>query len=634
MKKTYHTLCMAAVVISFFLLGTTATWAQPRPWIPPGTEIHAKATGRTHGHIAELSISNTTGRAINVEIPPVVIPTDGTHQGYAVPEPTPAKVPANSTMTVPLHGYCTKPDLPPPPPGMTLPLINTWDANSPVLPKLQSISRVTATLQQRGQIVTPFSNNPPLEREAVIQQTLWWYSMPPGRYDPCVRISQSMSDWYRDTDWYSSNTLNIEQGIAQIADAITRVGRAAGLPEFNPAVIPASSAQPVPAAPPSHPNVASTVRVVGTGRTTGHIADLTVSNPTREPITVRFGDGGGMLIPSNGRDQSYVVPSIPDIHLDPDQTATKPLVGYCVDVHRPPVGADKPMPNVQNWTGVPTAAPPAPPVPGRTLVNIPVQTAPSLPQVADVLRNLPPPPGTVQWNCPDVPVPTTLLIPGTDSPIRVPVNTDELPGIATPILVEAITNIILAYDELQPRGVINTPFSSNRDREREAVIQQTFWIFSSALKGEPYTKVDFHENTVRQFENNTNRKYGQLPPEQQTRIDQGVDDFWNSFQATGVEAKILPQVPRPSEQMPPSEDVFGDALIKPDFSDELVKEYNTVKDLQGTIAYQRYLQYKAFRDMGDSHEDAMNKGTFRSPQQRAKWADTFRRIYENEKKRK
>ncbi|MDV7398597.1 hypothetical protein RZS08_44745, partial [Arthrospira platensis SPKY1] len=110
---------------------------------------------------------------------------------------------------------------------------------------------------------------------------------------------------------------------------------------------------------------------------------------------------------------------------------------------------------------------------------------------------------------------------------------DEAPGLAMPILAEALQRIAQTYDELQPRGDINTPFSNNRDREREAVIQQTFWIFSSALQGTPYTKPDFHDNTVRQFENSTNRQYDQLPEDQKERIDQGVDDFWGSFQATG-----------------------------------------------------------------------------------------------------
>jgi hypothetical protein len=566
MKRTDFTLMQrrTATAIVFCLLGAAAAWAQPRPWMPPGAQLQARGTGRTTGHIADLMVVNETDKLINLKLPPTVIPRDRGHQGFAIPAPVEAPIPPNSTVHVPLRGFCTDPDLPPPLLGDLLPPVNTWDPSSPLLPQLQNIIQATADLQQGGQIVTPLGNQPQREREAVIQQTLWWYSLPPGAYDPCVRIRQSISDWYRDTDWYSSNLPNIEQGIAQIADAIARAGQAAGLPEFIPPPIPESIAQPTPAAPPAQPNVANTIRVVGTGRTTGHIADFFAINPTPEPITLRIGQGSSLFIPSNGRDQAYIVPHLPDILINPAQTVTVPIEGYCVDVHRPPLGAAQPAPPVSSWTGSEPlpGTPPAPPAPGSNLVTVPVQTAPPLPQVADLLDRLPRPPAISRWDCPEAPVPTTPLIPGTDTPIRRPINTDEAPGLAMPILAEAVQRIAQSYDELQPRGGINTPFSNNRDREREAVIQQTFWIFTSALQGTPYTKLDFHDNTVRQFENTTNRQYDQLPDDQKERIDQGVDDFWDSFQATGAEAKVLPRVPTPPTL--PHREKIEEAFGQPD----------------------------------------------------------------------
>lgn len=78
----------------------------------------------------------------------------------------------------------------------------------------------------------------------------------------------------------------------------------------------------------------------------------------------------------------------------------------------------------------------------------------------------------------------------------------------------------------------------------------------------PYSKPDFHDNTVRQFENTTNRQYDQLPEEQKERIDQGVDDFWDSFQATGAEAKVLPRVPTPPTL--PHREKIEEAFGQPD----------------------------------------------------------------------
>jgi hypothetical protein len=558
----------------FCLLAASMASAQPRPWMPPAELVFsAKGTGRTTGHIADLDVRNPGPRPRQVEIPASVIPSDGKHQGFATPQPTPVTVPGNSTVTVPIQGYCTDPDLPAPPPGTPLSPVNTWDTGSPLIPILHNITQATTDLQQRGQLSTPFSNNPPREREAVIQQFTWYYSMP-STYDPCVRISQNLASLTRDTDWFTSHRPDIEQGIAQIADAMTRVGRAARIPDFRPPAPPVAAALPTPAPPPSHPIVANTVRVTGTGRTTGHIADITVSNPTKEPIIARIGNGGGMLIPSNGRDQSYIVPSIPDIPVAPGQTATVPVEGFCVDVHRPPVGAGSSMPPIQSWVGggmpdvpapaiAPTVPEPMNPPSGtqHTVVNIPTQTALPLSQITNILENTPRPPAMTNWDCPDLPVSGTPLVPGTDTPIRVPVSPDAAPALAVPILLDAITRIIETTDRLLSEGDIRTPFSSNRDKEREAVIQQTFWYYSSALQGEPYTKEDFHDNTVRQFESNTNRPYDKLPPEQQTRIDQGVDDFWDSFQAVGVEAKILPKVPEPPKT-PALQDLWDDSLQK------------------------------------------------------------------------
>ncbi|MBX2927222.1 MAG: hypothetical protein KF852_05250 [Saprospiraceae bacterium] len=565
----------AIVAAVLCLLTTSATHAQPRPWMPPSELVFsAKGTGRTTGHIADLDVKNPGPRPRQFEIPASVIPSDGKHQGYTVPEPTPVTVPGNSTVTVPLQGFCTDPDLPPPSPGAPLTPINTWDTGSPLIPTIQNIIRTTTDLQQRGQIVTPFSNNPPRERESVIQQTLWWYSAP-STYDPCLRISSSLSS-LRDTDWWRSNGPDVGQGIAQMADAITRVGRASNLPGFTAPPLPAAAALPTPAQPASHPNVASTIRVVGTGRTTGHIVWFFATNPTKDPITIRIGDGRGFLIPSSGNYQPYIVPSLPDIPVEPGQTVSIPVEGFCVDVRRPPVGAGEPMPPIQSWIGgspvdaptlttAPTVPEPMnPPGAGRrTLVSIPTQTAPPLSQIADMLQNAPGPPASSTWNCPDLPVSGTPLVPGTNTPIRVPVNADAAPGIATPLLLEAINRVSQAYDELQPRGAINTPFSNNRDRERESVIQQTFWMYSAALEGEPYTPEDFHDNTVRQFESNTNRQYDNLPKEQKDKLDAGVDDFWNTFQAVGAEAKILPKVPDIEPRIDDFWNSFNDGGVKP-----------------------------------------------------------------------
>jgi hypothetical protein len=494
------------------------------------------AVGRTTGHIADITIENPCPVPRMVELPAMSIPSDGKRQGFIVPNPTPIDVPANGRVTVPLHGFCTNHDLPPPSAGALVGGPEAWPASP--FPNPDFFDHIRSTireLQDDELLVTPFSGEQ--ERDFVLQQFVWYYSNP-TRFDPCLHLQSMASDWFRDTDWYSSGSPNQQEGIAQVVGTMLRVGSAANLPDF---FSPGYSAGVAPVAPPAKstlPAVTQTAKAKGTGRTTGHIADITISNPTKESIRVLIGNGGSLLIPPRGRDQPYVVPPIPPIEVPPGATVTTPVIGYCSDIRRPPTALGAPMPDVNTWIQTADIGPLPP-----GAISIPVRTAPTLQAVTSVLQNPPLAPVLSAWECPDVPA--SVLIPGTDIPIQVPIDLNEHPGLAVPVLLSALNLISETTDEMIRQNLINTPFSGNPAQEREAVIQQTLWIFSAALEGNPYTREDFHGNTVEQFNSNTGRQYDQLPETQQTAIDQGVDDFWNTFQAVGVAAKILPETPEP-----------------------------------------------------------------------------------------
>ena len=92
---------------------------------------------------------------------------------------------------------------------------------------------------------------------------------------------------------------------------------------------------------------------------------------------------------------------------------------------------------------------------------------------------------------------------------------------------------------MKNEAAISTPFSSNPEKEREAVIQQTFWIYTATTAGKEYKKEDFRANTIKQFETSTGQKFSNALPVTQKNVEQGVTDFWNTFEAVGVEAKVL-----------------------------------------------------------------------------------------------
>lgn len=524
--------------------------------ISQGTITSVTATGNSSGHIGNIVIQNITNNPIKFTIPAAAIPSDGQTQGYILPKPIPVTVPGKTTTTVPLQGYCTDVDLPAPTPGAVLPPVDTWNPNSPLLNPISDIIRTTTNLQGSGVITTPFSGNPQQELVTVVQQIFWLtISTPDKPYtaaDLCDRIRRQFQN---NSGTPATGMLpDLNHGIAQILDAVTKVGRAAGISTFMPPALPPAASQLTDAPPSSQPLVTNTIRATGTGRTTGNIANITLNNPTDQAIKVQFGPSptaaNALFIPSEGKYQPYIVPYLPAVTLAPGASSNIPVQGFCTDIRLPPVPDGVEMPPISSWiSSAPPVAPEHVNPPGGmepATVVVPTRTGLPLDQAVTILEGLPTIPALSGVDCQEGLLAPTPTIPGTDIPITTPVNPDQHPGLATPLLLDAINRISQAYDELKPKGAISTPFSGNPEKEREAVIQQTFWRYNAALRGEPYEKKDFQDNTVRQFEQNSGKKYADIPKPQQEKMDMGVDDFWNTFEAVGAEAKVLKRpVPKP-----------------------------------------------------------------------------------------
>lgn len=240
----------------------------------------------------------------------------------------------------------------------------------------------------------------------------------------------------------------------------------------------------------------------GTGRTTGHIATITVRNTVDEPVEL---PSAMFYIPSGGTYQGYVGRPAPGHVVAPGATQDVPVEGYCSSVRLPPVPAGESLPPPDAWI-VST---------GETgPVEIPALDDPAAPGQA--------------------------LVPGTDTPLPRAVSVDGEPMVAVPLLLAAIGEIERATDELQESGALQTPFSANPGREREAVIQQTFWIFAAELENEePYTREEFTERLEAQYESSTGVPIADAPEEDQQQLAKGADDFWSAFELVGAEAKVI-----------------------------------------------------------------------------------------------
>ena len=257
---------------------------------------------------------------------------------------------------------------------------------------------------------------------------------------------------------------------------------------------------------PAGRNDALIFTATGTGRTTGHIADLAIYNPGDQPATVELGP---CFIPSGGQYQPYVVPSLPPVTVPPHSTTNVPVQGYCADIFTAPVPAGAVFPPVTDWINA-----------GATAGNWQ-------------------PLALNGWQATNSPGAITPTIPGTHMPLGHTIDTGKYPAEAAPILLDALQRIAQAYDQMRQNGAITTPFSGNPEKERESVIQQTFWIYAAELSGRTYKQDHFRENTLQQFESASGQDFKKIPADQQKQINQGVQDFWNTFSAVGAEAKVL-----------------------------------------------------------------------------------------------
>lgn len=244
-------------------------------------------------------------------------------------------------------------------------------------------------------------------------------------------------------------------------------------------------------------------KATGTGRTTGHIADLALENNTERSI---HADIGPFFIPVTGKYQPYLVPSSTIVTVPPHSGLSVSLDGLCADIHMPPVPAGMPMVPVHEW-----------------ISPRPVREGWEPEESAGWVSN----PGSV------------ITVPGTDESLLYSIDLSKHPDEAAPLLFQMATRITEAYDSLKNEGKIDTPFSQNPDKERESVIQQTFWISAAALTGVAYKLDDFAKKTEEQFEKSTGKNVRNLPEEEKKQLENGISGFWETFQAVGAEAKVL-----------------------------------------------------------------------------------------------
>lgn len=250
-----------------------------------------------------------------------------------------------------------------------------------------------------------------------------------------------------------------------------------------------------------HNNVQFTA--VSTGATTGHLADLMVNNNTAIELNTTLGP---FFIPSDGKYQPYITVTPIKVIVRPNETMTYPIMGYCVDIHRPPISNGKFLPKFEEW------------ITPSTLPNY-WNPSPSKGWTPSTIDN--------------------YLIPGTEVSLKSAINVDKYPQEAANVLFTAIQKISLAFESLKNIGSLETVLSSKPENEKEGVLQQTFWIYTSLIQGKAYEKEEFIAKMKEQINNKSNNSIKSLTLEESVNLEKGLDDLWSSFQQVGTLAKLF-----------------------------------------------------------------------------------------------
>lgn len=263
-----------------------------------------------------------------------------------------------------------------------------------------------------------------------------------------------------------------------------------------------------------------TIKAIGTGNTTGHIGNLIISNPGSSTITI---NPQTVYIPSNGEFQPYVA-TIPETDVLANTTNTIQFKGYCADVQSPAVPNGYEMPSVNTWipVGIPSMV-------SEGHINVAPMSA--LPEFnADQISVV-----TSSEGYKTTPHSSyyTAYWPGTTTAVGGIINPVNFPTDFAPVIVDALQRIETAADAVL--GDLDTPYDAMPEKETEAVIQHTFWIYMAAMRGDDYNKEHFSKKIYDQTGMNENA----LNENQHSILKNGIDQFWSAFTQVGRNAQVL-----------------------------------------------------------------------------------------------
>ncbi|TVQ42857.1 MAG: hypothetical protein EA362_12440, partial [Saprospirales bacterium] len=101
------------------------------------------------------------------------------------------------------------------------------------------------------------------------------------------------------------------------------------------------------------------------------------------------------------------------------------------------------------------------------------------------------------------------------------------------LTLDAAFSLSTTVAELQAQNQLTTPYSDFPKREKEALMQHSIWIYTSALEGKVYNREDFELKLKKEIERQTGMTFEEMPDEIKSSLMEGVKQFWEAFQLLG-----------------------------------------------------------------------------------------------------
>lgn len=247
----------------------------------------------------------------------------------------------------------------------------------------------------------------------------------------------------------------------------------------------------------------------GTGETTGHIGNVVLHNDGASDATLEFGP---FLIPGTSKHQGYLVPAAQEVVVPGGGSKLVKLFGYCTNINLAALPLEKEFSDFTTWV-----------IPDGT--NTPTELGWNVPEGFEL--NVPQELGKTPYK---------LTYPASDKTFIYNIAFDQFPKAASDLLLLTEQQIEQTFDRLRAEGRINTPYAQNPDKEREALIQHTFWMYTASLLGTNYSKESFRVKMMEQF---TTLVGDRVNSNLSQQLDEGVEDFWSSFQLIATEANLI-----------------------------------------------------------------------------------------------